>query len=134
MEILNEKVLKAILALGAASACGVSATAIAQTSSINLYGVADLGIVHESGAAAGSVTKMTSGMMSGSRFGMRGREDLGGGTAAFFTLEGGVLMDTGALAKAACFSAVRHTSGWMEISDGLRSGAIWDAGDGASGI
>lgn len=68
----------------------------AQSSSVIMYGVADVGVVHESGAAAGSVTKVTSGMMSGSRFGMRGREDLGGGTAAFFTLEGGVLMDTGA--------------------------------------
>ena len=67
-----------------------------QTSSVTLYGVADVGLVHESGAAAGSVTKVTSGMMSGSRFGMRGREDLGSGMAAFFTLEGGVLMDTGA--------------------------------------
>jgi len=67
-----------------------------QASSVTLYGVADMGIVHESGAAAGSVTKATSGMMSGSRIGMRGREDLGGGAAAFFTLEGGVLMDTGA--------------------------------------
>lgn len=67
-----------------------------QASNITLYGVADVGVVHESGAAAGAVTKITSGMMSGSRFGMRGREELGGGAAAFFTLEGGVLMDTGA--------------------------------------
>lgn len=70
-----------------------------QTSSITVYGVTDVGLVHESGAAAGSVTKMTSGMMSASRFGMRGREDLGGGTTAFFTLEGGVLMDTGSSAQ-----------------------------------
>jgi predicted porin len=68
----------------------------AQSSGVNLYGVADVGLVHENGAAAGSVTKVTSGMMAGSRVGMRGREDLGSGTAAFFTLEAGILMDTGA--------------------------------------
>ena len=91
-----KRALTAILALGAAGAGGMATQAMAQSSGINLYGVADMGVVHESGAASGSVTKVTSGMMSGSRFGMRGREDLGGGTAAFFTLEAGVLMDTGA--------------------------------------
>ncbi|MGH8786925.1 MAG: porin [Cupriavidus necator] len=91
--MLARCVLVAAVAFGAG---GHSIHAAAQSSSVNLYGVADVGLVHENGAAAGSVTKVTSGMMSGSRVGMRGREELGGGTAAFFTLEAGILMDTGA--------------------------------------
>lgn len=87
---------KRVILAAALAALGTYGAARAQSSSVNLYGVADMGLVHESGAAAGSVTKVTSGMMSGSRVGMRGREDLGSGTAAFFTLEAGILMDTGA--------------------------------------
>lgn len=83
-------------AVGAIGATGGMSGAWAQSSSVTLYGVTDMGVVRESGAAAGSVTKVTSGMMAGSRVGMRGREELGGGLAAFFTLEAGILMDTGA--------------------------------------
>ena len=70
-------------------------SAHAQTTGVTLYGIADMGFVHESGAADGSRNKLTSGMMSGSRLGFRGQENLGSGMSAFFALEAGVLMDTG---------------------------------------
>lgn len=95
----TKRAVRARSVLGVVAAIGVGghpAIAAAQASSVTMYGVADVGLVHESGAAAGSVTKLTSGMMAASRVGMRGREALGSGTAAFFTLEAGVLMDTGA--------------------------------------
>lgn len=69
--------------------------AVAQ-SSVTMYGIVDAGIVHESGGRAGSVTKLTSGIGSQSRFGFRGREDLGGGLSAIFNLEGGTTIDNGA--------------------------------------
>lgn len=68
--------------------------ALAQTS-VTIYGIADAGYVHESGGAAGSVNKITSGVGSASRIGFRGAEDLGGGMSAIFTLETGVRIDTG---------------------------------------
>ena len=70
--------------------------AFAQTS-VNIYGVADAGFVHESGGAAGSVNKITSGVGSASRLGFRGSENLGDGLSAIFTLETGARIDTGEL-------------------------------------
>lgn len=66
----------------------------AQTS-VTAYGVVDVGVVNESGGAAGSVTKLTSGVASYSRLGFRGTEDLGGGYSALFVLESGFKADTG---------------------------------------
>jgi len=75
---------------------GFAATAQAQ-SNVTIYGIADVGIVSERGGAAGSVTKVTSGVGSQSRLGFRGTEDLGGGLSAIFQLEAGVKLDDGSL-------------------------------------
>ncbi|MFT5590137.1 MAG: putative porin [Bradyrhizobium sp.] len=74
-------------------------SAVAQTN-VTIYGVADVGVVAERGGSAGSVTKLTSGMASGSRLGFRGTEDLGGGLAANFLLETGIALDTGGFNQA----------------------------------
>jgi predicted porin len=86
---------KSILAL--AVLAGFAGAAHAQSSNVSIYGIADMGYVRDSGAsAAGSTSTLTSGGQSASRIGFKGREDLGGGMAALFTLEAGILMDTGA--------------------------------------
>lgn len=64
---------------------------------VNLYGLADLSITHVSGYAQGGVTALSSGHMEGSRWGMKGEEDLGGGYKALFTLESRIEMDSGTL-------------------------------------
>lgn len=76
----------------------VPAAAMAQ-SSVTLYGVADVGLVRESGGAAGTVNALTSGVASGSRLGFKGKEDLGGGASAYFVLENGFNIDTGSAAQ-----------------------------------
>jgi len=86
-------VLATIGALGAASG-GV----FAQTS-LTLYGIVDAGVVYERGGAAGSVSKLTGGVQSGSRLGFKGMEDLGGGLSAKFTIESGFNADTGAMGQ-----------------------------------
>lgn len=73
----------------------VSGAAVAQ-SNVTVYGVADAGLVFERGGAAGSVSKVTSGVASGSRLGFKGKEDLGDGLAANFVVENGYGIDTGA--------------------------------------
>ncbi|TCW82738.1 porin [Burkholderia sp. SRS-46] len=85
----------------AGTACALYGTACAQSqdAAINFYGIVDVGIVHESGAAAGATTRETGGVMSGSRWGLRGRENLGGGLSAIFTLESGFLAHTGAMGQ-----------------------------------
>lgn len=68
--------------------------ALAQ-SGVTLYGVVDLGVSVDRGGIAGTSTRVTSGMATQSRLGFKGNEDLGGGLAAFFVIEGGIHADTG---------------------------------------
>ncbi len=83
---------KSLLALAVLST--FAGIASAQTS-LSIYGLVDAGIVSERGGPAGNVTKLTSGVQSGTRLGFRGTEDLGGGLAAKFVLETGIAADTG---------------------------------------
>ena len=72
-------------------------TALAQ-SNVTIYGIIDNGIENltNSGPNGGTVNRVSSGGMNNSRFGFRGKEDLGGSMKAVFALEGGLLTDTGA--------------------------------------
>ncbi|KND55097.1 Outer membrane protein (porin) [Candidatus Paraburkholderia kirkii] len=87
-----------------------ASTAHAQ-SSVTLYGVIDLGVTYLNSAQVGradnqlngaSQVAMTDGHatgLSGSRWGLRGVEDLGGGMQALFVLENGLMANTGSLAQ-----------------------------------
>jgi predicted porin len=95
---------KKILATAAASmvACFSAASAHAQ-SSATLYGIVDAGIGYQNSSGSlgqtsngHSAVKMINGVWAGSRFGLKGNEDLGGGTAAIFQLEQGFNSITGA--------------------------------------
>jgi predicted porin len=68
-------------------------SALAQT---EVYGVVDAGVVADGGCRSDCAhTRVDSGVSSGSRLGVRGREELGSGTAAVYTVEAGFLNDTG---------------------------------------
>ncbi|TSE35779.1 porin [Tepidimonas charontis] len=85
---------KTLIALAAVAATGA---AMAQ-SSVTLYGVADIGITDTN--ATGTKLKLdSSGTMNntGSRWGIRGTEDLGGGLKAGFNFEAQVWLDDGAV-------------------------------------
>ena len=60
-----------------------------------LYGIIDVGL--ERVDVGTSNTRLQSGLSAGSRWGLRGRENLGGGYSALFTLEGRFETDTGAM-------------------------------------
>ena len=82
----------------AAAACLAASGAGAQTTSVTLYGIVDIGVEHvrHASPAGGSVTRMPSLTSSvPSRWGLRGREDLGGGLQAEFVLESGFAPDAG---------------------------------------
>lgn len=64
-------------------------------SSVTLYGIVDVNVQLYDPANDSSTVRVTSGHQSGSRWGMRGSEDLGGGMKGIFTLEGGYDTDTG---------------------------------------
>ena len=78
----------------------MATTAMAQetpASSVTLYGLADVGFNHVTGLKQGSVTQLASGIMEGSRWGLKGSEDLGGGLKAIFTLENRFEIDNGSV-------------------------------------
>jgi predicted porin len=85
--------------LVALTVSGLAAAGAAHAqSSVNLYGLLDAGIESVSNVqSVGRLTRMPSNTATiPSRVGMRGREDLGGGLGAIFTLEMGLAPDTGA--------------------------------------
>jgi len=88
---------KSSLALAVLAALSLGASAHAQTN-VQVYGLIDAGVeyVNHADAAGDGVVRVISGGKNTSRWGLKGSEDLGGGTKAIFGLEGGVLMDTGA--------------------------------------
>ena len=110
---------KTLVALAAMTAmCGASAT------SVTLYGVVDTGFAYNSvntddfaglKGQGGDSFSMESGQRSGSRFGMKGVEDLGNGLQVGFVLENGFYTDTGA-DKDAFFD--RESSLYLEGSFG----------------
>lgn len=86
-----------LLPLSAAALLSFGSAAHAQN--VQLYGLVDAGITRVSGLAQGSVTQLSSGIMEGSRWGLKGTEDLGGGYKAIFTLESRFEADTGSLSN-----------------------------------
>jgi predicted porin len=82
---------KSLVALAVLAASGA---AMAQ-SSVTLYGTADAALVRDDNGSI-TVNKMSSGQLSGGKWGLKGAEDLGDGLKAIFTLEAGYSIDTGA--------------------------------------
>jgi predicted porin len=66
-------------------------------SSITLYGVIDEGINYTSNAGDKSAYQLESGYAQGSRWGLKGSEDLGSGLKAIFDLENGFDVNSGGL-------------------------------------
>ena len=86
--------------LAAALIAGYAGAASAQNS-VTLYGVIDLGFAYQSIKTANGDTRnqfaMAGGQTAGSRWGLRGVEDLGGGLRANFVYEQGITPNTGRL-------------------------------------
>jgi len=125
---------KSLLAVAVAAA--LPALAQAQ-SSVTLYGVLDASIEYSNddanstivatGSPGSSVTRqdatirLNSGLQSGSRFGVRGTEDLGGGLRAVFTIEHRLVVDTGNTAGggfAAGNGAFWNGQAWVGLAGG----------------
>ncbi|MEX3954820.1 porin [Trinickia sp. EG282A] len=99
---MKKRVLTTMVAM---AVTGLAAGAANAQSSVTLYGIVDAGLGYinnssSTGAKTGGahVFKMLNGVWAGSRFGLKGAEDLGGGTKAIFQLEEGFNSATGAQA------------------------------------
>jgi predicted porin len=89
---------KRILVAAVLGSIGVAAHA---QSSVTLYGLIDAGVsyVNHAGTNSKSLVKYDDGVAQGSRWGIKGSEDLGSGLKAIFTLENGFNSGTGALGQ-----------------------------------
>ncbi|MBY4599000.1 porin [Ottowia caeni] len=99
---------KSLIALAVLAASGA---AMAQ-SSVTLYGVADAGVVKLNGQSTqmGSSSTLNNG---GSRLGVRGVEDLGGGLKAGFNFETGLSLEDGSTATAGAGFWGRAANMWV---------------------
>lgn len=80
-----------------AALSSVFATAAQAQSSVTLYGLIDAGITYTNNQGGHSAWQQSTGSVNGSRWGLRGTEDLGGGLKAIFTLENGFGINNGTL-------------------------------------
>lgn len=115
---------KKILVAAALSSIGVAAHA---QSSVTLYGLIDAGISYvnhsQAGTGTGKLFKYDDGVAQGSRWGLRGSEDLGGGTKAIFLLEDGFNTGNGTFGQGGAefgrqaFVGLSH-NGWGSLTLG----------------
>ena len=91
-----KKTLAALAVLGAFAGSAMAAD-------VTLYGLVDLGLQYQYQKADGEdavhTFKQTSGQNSGSRFGLKGTEDLGNGVKVGFVLENGFNADDGKMGQ-----------------------------------
>ena len=126
---------KTLVGLAAAAAmCSASAA------SVTLYGIIDTGFAYNSynddgyetlAGAADNSFAMMSGQSSGSRFGLKGVEELGNGLTVGFILENGFNSDTGAMGDDRLFnreSSIYIEGGFGKFGMGRLSTLANDAG------
>jgi predicted porin len=87
---------RGLLSIAIAGGCAGNAHA---QSNVVLYGLLDGGITYTNNQKGSSAWQATSGNVQGSRWGLHGIEDLGGGTKATFRIENGFSLVSGALGQ-----------------------------------
>ncbi|KVV36960.1 porin [Burkholderia ubonensis] len=109
-----------------ASLCGLSAAAHAQ-GSVTLYGIVEDGVDYVSNVQGKHLVQLASGVTAGSRWGVRGSEDLGGGLSTLFRLESGFDLNSGRLGSGLAFSRNAYV-GLSDVRLGtLTLGRQWDS-------
>jgi len=99
----------------------------AAESSVTLYGVIDAGIEYAKSGDK-SVSRLSSGGLTQSRFGLSGKEDLGNGLTAVFNLENRFNADDGTMVQGLMFggrSIVGLTGRWGGVNLGRESNPIY---------
>lgn len=93
---MKRRAISLALALGFGFGFEFAAPAFAQTS-VTLYGVIDEGFDYTNNVLGSHNYALQSGLAQGSRWGLKGAEDLGGGLRAIFQLENGFNVNNGRL-------------------------------------
>jgi predicted porin len=94
----------------------------ARAQSVELYGILAGGLEYVSNSGGGKVIGLASGGMQLPRWGLRGSEDIGGGTRAIFTLENGFTLTNGSLSAGRMFGRQAFVgltnNGWGAVTLG----------------
>ena len=110
------------------STVGLFAGVAHAQSSVTLYGILDAGVNYISNDNGHPNYTMTTGVLNGNRWGLKGVEDLGGGLKAVFQLENGFSLASGALAQNRMFAR----QAWVGLSSAklgtLTFGRQYDSG------
>lgn len=87
------------LTLPLAVLAALSGHAASAQSNVTLYGLISEGISYTNNVGGKSLTEVKGNLQQGSRWGIRGTEDLGSGNSALFVLESGINPDVGTSAQ-----------------------------------
>jgi len=121
-EFLMKKTLIALAAVAAVSASYAQVT---------LYGKVDMGIAGANNGAGVSSTSVNSGNFNGSRFGLKGTDDLGGGMSMSFQLENGFGADKGGLGQGGLLFGRQAYISLNTAGGNLSAGRQYTPGDSA---
>jgi len=126
----------ALLPLGALALTGALSTTNAQaqssTPNYTIYGVADASLRYLKGTTADNKSSlfMTDGTISQSRWGFRGKEDLGNGLSTIFSLEGGYRLNTGLMQRDGRIfnrkAFVGLSGDFGELTMGVQNNPLWE--------
>ena len=95
---------------------GVSATAMAQ-SNVTVYGILDVNVSSSKTDGAGANTAMGENVLSTSRLGFKGAEDLGSGLSAEFQLESKLVPSTGTVgANTSTSNTLFNRESWVGLN------------------
>jgi len=109
--------MKKTLIVGAVIAAFTTAAAAQQASSVTLYGIADINVAQSETHAGATITGIDQvPNPRGSRFGMRGSENLGGGLRAIFQLEAALSLPNG---ETTASSQLFNRHAWVGIAGGF---------------
>jgi GBP family porin len=93
---------------------GLAAQGAHAQSSVTLYGIVDAGFTFTNNQKGERAYQATQGNVQGSRWGLLGTEDLGGGTKALFKLENGFNLENGAAGQG---GRIFGRSAWVALSN-----------------
>jgi hypothetical protein len=114
---MHKQILRTAVAVAVTGS--VAQAAFAQ-SSVTLYGIVDAGFTYTNNQKGNSAYQATQGNVQGSRWGLLGSEDLGGGNKVLFRLENGFSLESGSSGQG---GRMFGRSAWVGLSNN-RAGTI----------
>jgi GBP family porin len=108
---MHKQILRTAVAVAVTGS--IAPAAFAQ-SGVTLYGIVDAGFTYTNNQKGNSAYQATQGNVQGSRWGLLGTEDLGGGNKVLFKLENGFSLESGALGQG---GRIFGRSAWVALSN-----------------